>query len=292
MQRPRTAPGEIPINADEIAHVAHLRRKHYGVVRQPQLFRGERRLHGAFHDGVQKDVLRCFGVFGRAVRIHHASQKFFVDAAAVHTDAHGLFVLDGQIHHRRKVGVVAGALTDVAGIDAIFGKRLSAVRIVSKELMPVVVKVPHQRYAAPGGVKFFTNLRNGFCRRRRVDREAHEFTARRRQFRHLPHRRFDVFRSGVRHGLHDDGVVAAHPHFTTAVRNPHGGGQAAFFINRRHRVFSLPRLRQKVAGLIFLLRQTDSAARLILYFPRELSAGGGDVVPARLAHGGDDARAV
>ena len=98
------------------------------VSREPDFFSSLSALHGAFHHGVQKHFLRRFGVGERAVGVHHAGEKLFIDAAAVNANPNRLIVAAGRFHHHRKIVAVVFSLTDVTGVDAVLGKGLGTLR--------------------------------------------------------------------------------------------------------------------------------------------------------------------
>ena len=69
---------------------------------------------------------RCLGHAFGAVCFKHLSENFRIKRAAVHTDSHRLFIAKRHLNHAGEVFHSPLAFTDVAGIDAIFGKRLGA----------------------------------------------------------------------------------------------------------------------------------------------------------------------
>ena len=44
--------------------------------------------------------------------------------------------------------VALGALADIAGVDAVFGQRARAVRVVAQQALAIEVKIAHQRHIA------------------------------------------------------------------------------------------------------------------------------------------------
>jgi hypothetical protein len=93
---------------------------------------------------------------------------------------------------------------DIAGIDAVFGQRLGAGRMIGQQLVADIVEVADERHvdgrAAPAA-------RGCAARRPRlvaVDRDAHDLGARAMERGDLGDGRVDIGRVGVGHRLDDD----------------------------------------------------------------------------------------
>ena len=101
---------------------------------------------------------------------------------------------------------------DIARVDAVFGQRLGAGRMIGQQLVADIVEVADQRDIDAEPQQPFTNARNGGGRFIAVDRDAHQFGAGAMQGRDLRHRAINVGRIGVGHGLHHDRRAAADGH--------------------------------------------------------------------------------
>jgi hypothetical protein len=154
-------------------------------------------------------------------------QQRLVQAAPVDADAHRLVVADRGFDHLRELAVALGALPHVAGVDAVLRQRLRAFREVAQQQVAVVVEVADQRDIDFHPVELFADGRHGGGRFRRVDGDAHDLGAGARQFLDLDRGADHVGGIGVRHRLHDDGGVAAHPYLALAMLDQHGAAGAA-----------------------------------------------------------------
>ena len=174
------------------------------------------------HNCIKRDGAHGTRLSGRAVGFHQLREQFLIERAAVDADAHGLSVVGRDTDHRCEVIVVLGSLADVARIDAVLGKRRCAGRVIRQKLVPVVVKVTHERHEKALGIKLRANFGNCQSRLRRIDRHAHEFAACARKSLNLSHGRRHVFGCGIRHRLHHHRRAAAHRHGDVAVLNLDG----------------------------------------------------------------------
>ena len=131
----------------------------------------------------------------------------------------GLPILDRGFNHGAEVVVVLLADVDVAGIDPVLGQAPRACRILLQQQMAVVVEVADDGHVNAVHVQRVDNFGN--CRRRGfgVDGDTHQLGASLRQRHDLIHRSGHIRRIGVGHGLHDNGIVAAHLHATNIDRH-------------------------------------------------------------------------
>ena len=100
------------------------------------------------------------GVLLLRVLIHHAREQLLVEAAPVDADAHRLAVADRALDHGGELLVALRAAADVAGIDAVLGERLRAIRILRQQLVAVVVEVADQRHVAAARVEPLADARD------------------------------------------------------------------------------------------------------------------------------------
>ena len=98
---------------------------------------------------------------------------------------------------------------DIAGIDAVFGERRGAGRMLFQQRVAVIVEVADQRRLDAEDIEPLADIRHGGGGLGAVDGDAHQLRARPRQRRDLGDGRLDIGRVGIGHRLHDDGGVAA-----------------------------------------------------------------------------------
>ena len=94
---------------------------------------------------------------------------------------------------------------DVAGVDAVLGQRLGALRMFAQQLVSVEMEVADDGNAHAHLRQPVADRRHGRGRRCFVDRDAHQLGARARQRLDLLRGALDVGRVGVGHRLDDDG---------------------------------------------------------------------------------------
>ena len=140
-----------------------------------------------------------------------------IERAPVHSDPHRFLVFHRDLYHPAEILVVTLSRADVAWIDAVFGERSCALRILGEQNMPVVVKVTDNRNPHSAVLQTADDFRNRPRGLMCVDRDAHQLGARRGQPRDLIRGRPGIGRIGVGHGLdHDRGPIpdkhSAHAH--------------------------------------------------------------------------------
>jgi hypothetical protein len=86
-----------------------------------------------------------------SVFIHKPGLERLVQGSPVHADAHGLSILPCHIDHLFEILVVSPPGTDIARIDAVFSQQAGAFRMLGEQDMPIVVKVPDNRYRKSQG---------------------------------------------------------------------------------------------------------------------------------------------
>ncbi len=147
------------------------------LARQADLFRRggrqQRRLDDrlARHlDGGQRRALLL-------VLVHQPGEQFLVERAPVDPDAHRLAVADRHLDDGAELLVLLLLEADIAGIDAIFGERLGAGRMVGQQPVADIVEVADQRHVDAQPVEPLANA--GHSRRAlvAVDRDAHDLRA-------------------------------------------------------------------------------------------------------------------
>ena len=107
----------------------------------------------------------------------------------------------------------------VAGIDAILGQRLGAVRVLRQQLVAVIVEIADQGRVAAQRIQPLADTHDLARRILVVHRDAHQFRAGGSQLLHLFHRRRDVGGIGIGHGLDDNRCAPTDLHRTDADRN-------------------------------------------------------------------------
>ena len=153
------------------------------------------------------DARRILGFASLCVFIHQACYQRLVEAAPVDPDAHRFFVAAGRFDHVGKLLVTLLATTDIAGVDAILGERLCAIRVVCQQLVTIEMKVTNQGNQVIGLLQLPGDCGHGACGILRVNGDAHQLGTGLCQFPDLLYGRGNIGRVGVRHGLHHDGRV-------------------------------------------------------------------------------------
>ena len=105
---------------------------------------------------------------------------------------------------------MAGPAADVAGVDAVLGERLGAVRELAQQRVAVVVEVADQRHLdAVLVAQAVADLGHPGGRGAVVDRDPHDLRARLGELGHLAGGAHGVGRVGVGHRLDDHRRAAA-----------------------------------------------------------------------------------
>ncbi len=116
----------------------------------------------------------------------------------------------GQFDHFRKLRIAFAALADVAGIDAVFGQRAGALRVVAEQLVAVEMKIADQRHRTVVAIERFTDVGHSGSGFRVIHGNAHQFGAGTGQLQHLLGGCGYIRGIGIGHRLHNDRVAAAH----------------------------------------------------------------------------------
>src|SRR5690606_34786024 len=161
------------------------------------------------HDRFAQYLLRRERLAAPRVFVHEARQQILIEAAPVHADADGFAVPACGLDHFRELRVALAAATHIPRADAVFGQRLRTRRVFSQQLVSVEVELAYERHV-------HAELHESVAHRRdcgggfpRVHGDADQLGARPRERSGLLGRALGVRRVRVRHGLHDDGRVAA-----------------------------------------------------------------------------------
>src|SRR5690348_11829214 len=155
------------------------------------------------------DVFRSAAEVAVSVLLHLLHDELLIERAAVHADAHGLAVVDGDFADGGELFVAAHALADVAGIDAVFVEGPGTFGIFREKDMAVVMEIADEGRVAAGIEDALLDFGHGGGGFRDVDGDADNFGAGLGKFEILPRSALCVGCVGVRHGLDDDGRAAA-----------------------------------------------------------------------------------
>ena len=222
MQRVIAALGQHAIDRNQILHRRDLGGNHDLVALEADFLGAlggvdRRARHGLAHHRARVD-----GRLGRGVDVHQMRQHLLVERAPIRADAHGLVVLDRQFDDGAELLVLLFLEADIARIDAVFGERLAAGRVIGQKLVADVMKIADQRDVDAHPVELFADVRDGGSRLVAVDGDPHQLRARPRQRGDLRDGGVDVGRVGVGHGLHDNRRAAAHRHGALAGSDRYG----------------------------------------------------------------------
>src|SRR5690348_6001609 len=155
------------------------------------------------------DVFRSAAEVAVSVLLHFLHDELLIERAAVHADAHGLAVVDGDFADGGELFVAAHALADVAGIEAVFVEGPGTFGIFREKDMAVVMEIADEGRVAAGIEDALLDFGHGGGGFRDVDGDADNFGAGLGKFEILPRSALCVGCVGVRHGLDDDGRAAA-----------------------------------------------------------------------------------
>ncbi len=138
--------GEHRIDGDQILHARNLGGQDDAATRQAQLLGKFRREKRRLHDRLAHHLLcRQRGAI-RLVRVHQPRQELLVERAPVHPDPHRLVVADRHFDDFGELLVLLVLEADIAGIDAVFRKRLGAGRMIGEQLVADIVKIADERH--------------------------------------------------------------------------------------------------------------------------------------------------
>ena len=137
------------------------------------------------------------------VLVHQPGQKFLIERAPIGADADRLAVFDGAFDHRGELGVALVLEADIAGIDAIFGERLRASRMIGEQFVADVMEVADERDIDAHAIEPLANM---WYRRRRlvaIDGDADKLRAGAGESRDLLRRSLDIGCVRIGHRLDD-----------------------------------------------------------------------------------------
>jgi hypothetical protein len=120
-------------------------------------------------------------------------------------------VADRHFDDVGELPVALFAEADIARIDAVFGERLGAGRMIGEQLVADIMEVADQRHEEAEPLQPFADLRNGGGALVAVDGDADDLGAGAMQRRDLGDRGIHIGRVGVGHGLDDDRRVCRRP---------------------------------------------------------------------------------
>ena len=153
------------------------------------------------------------------VLVHQAGQQFLVERTPVDADAHRLVVADRHLDDRAELPVLLFLEADIAGIDAVFGERLGACRMIGKQPVADIVEIADQRHVDAQPVEPLADAGHGRRAFVAIDGDADDFGAGAVEGGDLRHRLVDIRRVGVGHRLDDDRRAAADDHAADVDRN-------------------------------------------------------------------------
>ncbi len=208
MQRELRAGGEKAIDRDQILHGADLGREHDAVGAETKLDGPVGAQQRRLHDRLVHYLARVLGLGRRRVLVHQPREQVLVEASPIHADAHRLVVFERDLDDLGELPVALVLEADIAGIDAIFGERRRASRMLFQQRVAVIVEVADQRRLEPKNVEPLADVRYGGGGLGAIHGDAHQLRAGARQRRDLRRRGIDIGRVGIGHRLHDDRRVA------------------------------------------------------------------------------------
>ena len=101
------------------------------------------------HDGLMHHLPRVLGLGQRRILVHQAGEQVLIEAAPVDADAHRLAVAHRDLDDLGELPVALVLEADIAGIDAVFGERRGAGRMLFQQRVAVIVKIADQRRLDP-----------------------------------------------------------------------------------------------------------------------------------------------
>ncbi len=173
---------QFAINGDQVLNAGNLAGQDDLFASQPNLFRLGGRLKRRRHHGVPH-YLRCIQwLRSTGIFVHNSSQQILIQAPPVHSDTHWLVIFTSQLDHLSKLLIFFLAEPYVSGIDAVFGQRLSASRVLNQQTMTVIVKIANQWHIAVHAIKVITDFRHRSSGLWRIHGNADQLGARSGQF--------------------------------------------------------------------------------------------------------------
>ncbi len=200
---------EFAINADQIARARNFAGNNDLVFAQTAGKREFSRLERGENHALVDDVFGGAAEVAVGVFLHLLHDELLIERTAVHADADGLAVVDGDFADGGELLVAARAFADVAGIDAIFVESLGAFGILCEQHVAVVMKIANQRSVTAGIEDALFDFRDGGGGFGDIHGDANDFGASLREFEVLVYGASDVGGIGIGHRLHDDRSAAA-----------------------------------------------------------------------------------
>ena len=139
-------------------------------------------------------------------------QQFLIERAPIGTDADGLVVPDGHFDDGGELAVALVLEADIAGIDAVFGERFGASRVIGEQGVTDIVEIANERHSDAALHEFIADMGDGGGGFIAVNRDADELGACANEGSDLLHRAINVSGVGIRHGLHDNRRAATDDH--------------------------------------------------------------------------------
>src|SRR3989304_8338386 len=93
------------------------------------------------------------------ILVHEAGEKLLVEASPIHPDAHRLAVPKGDLDDLGELPVALVLEADIAGIDAVFGERSGASRVLLEQGVAVIVEAADQRRLDPETIELLADKR-------------------------------------------------------------------------------------------------------------------------------------
>ena len=143
------------------------------------------------------------------VLVHQPGEQVLIEASPIHADAHRPVVFERDLDDLGELPVALVLEADIAGIDAVFGERRGASRMLFQQRMAVIVEIADQRRVHAEDIEPLADVRHGGRGLGTVDGDAHQLGARPRERSDLSGRRLDIGRVGIGHRLDDDRGIAA-----------------------------------------------------------------------------------
>ena len=111
------------------------------------------------------------------VDVHEMGEQLLVERAPIGADPHRLAVFDREFDDRGELPVLLFLEADIARIDAVFGERLAAGRMIGEQLVADIMEIADERDVASLLREPVANMRHGGRRFVAIDGDAHEFRA-------------------------------------------------------------------------------------------------------------------
>ena len=236
------ARGEHGIDGNQVLHRRDLGRQHDAVGAEAELDGPLGAQQRRLHDRLMHHFARVLRLWQLRVLVHQPREQILIEASPVHADPHRLAVLERDLDDLGELPVALVLEADIAGIDAVFGKRLRASRMLFQQRVAVIVEVADQRRLDAENVEPLANIGNGCRGLGTVDGDAHQLGAGARQRRDLGGSRLDIGRVGIGHRLDDDGGIAAQRDVADPDRD---GAPARRAIHKREDTSDFDRPRQR-----------------------------------------------